>query len=365
MTIQFNITGRDGKARAGLLYTPSGDVHTPTVTINFTPALLRSGLKPADVEPLGVELILVNTFHFCREDIRDVHQYLNWDGPIMADSGGFQMVSLAKHSVVHSRGVDFYWDGIVYEMTPEKVVQWQKDAGVDIILPLDRTTHTLGKNQFNFWQSVFGTESWFAKSHAICSEKTYYIVQGGLNYFARRLSLLYANSWLNGKTPGVAIGGLAWGEARADMYKMVKFCTGRLPQSAPRHLLGVGTPVDLLECIERGIDTFDCVAFTREARHKRLWTFAGILELKWEKHKDDLSTIEVGCDCPACSQGITKAELIKDFQNPETKKSAQQKCMLHNIRFLMRLMEQARQAIQQENFKEFKKSFLAVYHSKR
>lgn len=365
MSIQFEIISKDGRARTGILHTSSGDVHTPTVTINFTPALIRSGLKPADIKPLGVELVLINTFHLYRDKIEDVHQYLNWSGPIMADSGGFQMVSLAKHSVIHSKGVDFHWDGKVFEMTPEKVVQWQKDAGVDIILPLDRTTHTLGKNQFNFWRSVFSTESWFAASHNICFPKTYYIVQGGLNYLARKLSLAYANKWLSGETPGVAIGGLAWGEARPDMYRMVGFCTDHLPVKKPRHLLGVGTPIDLLECIERGIDTFDCVAATREARHKRLWTFAGVMELKWEKHKNDDSVVEADCDCPVCAEGITKAELIKDFQNPSTKQAVQQKCMLHNIRFLMRLMEQSREAIQQGRFAEFKQEFLSRYHSKR
>lgn len=364
MSIQFEITARDGKARTGILHTSRGDIHTPTVTTNFTPALIRSGLKPTDIKPLGVEVVLVNTFHLYRENVKDVHEYLNWDGPVVADSGGFQMVSLAKHSVVHSRGVDFHWDGEVFEMTPEKVVQWQKDANVDIILPLDRTTHTLNKNPLNFWQSVFGTERWFRKSHNICSEKTYYIVQGGLNYLARRLSLAYANKWLR-KSPGVAIGGLAWGEARPDMYRMVEFCTDRLPDSKPRHLLGVGTPIDLLECIARGIDTFDCVASTREARHKRLWTFAGVFELKWEKHKHDDSVIEAGCDCPTCSKGVTKSELIKGFQNPSTRQMAQQKCMLHNIRFLMRLMEQSREGIQQSRFLEFKKEFLSQYKSKR
>lgn len=364
MTLKFDIIAEDKKARTGMLHTSHGDVHTPTITVNFTPALIRSGLKPSDVKLLGVELVLVNTFHLFREGVTDVHRYLNWDGPVMADSGGFQMVSLAKHSVVHSKGVDFYWDGEVFEMTPEKVLQWQKDAGVDIIFPLDRTTHTLGKNPFDFWQSVFGTESWFRRSRNICPPKTYYIVQGGLNYLARRLSLAYANKWLK-KSPGVAIGGLAWGEARPDMYRMVEFCTDRLPVNKPRHLLGVGTPIDLLECIARGIDTFDCVAATREARHKRLWTFAGVLELKWGKHKNDLSVIESDCDCPVCSEGITKAELIKCFQNPSTKQMVQQKCMLHNIRFLMRLMEQSREAIEQGKFSEFKKEFLSRYNSKR
>jgi queuine tRNA-ribosyltransferase len=364
MSIQFEIIAKDGKARTGIIHTSRGDIHTPTVTTNFTPALIRSGLRPADIKPLGAELVLVNTFHLYRENIKDVHQYLNWNGPIVADSGGFQMVSLAKHSVVHSRGVDFHWDGEVFEMTPEKVVQWQKDAGVDIIFPLDRTVHTLNKNPFNFWQSVLGTESWFRRSRNICPEKTYYILQGGLNYLARRLSLAYVNKWLS-KSPGVAIGGLAWGEARPDMYKMVEFCTDRLPINKPRHLLGVGTTIDLLECIERGIDTFDCVASTREARHKRLWTFAGVFELKWEKHKNDLSVIETGCDCSACLEGITKAELIKGFQNPSTKQLMQQKCMMHNIRFLMRLMEQSREAIKQGNFSKFKANFLSHYNSKR
>ncbi|MBU1082849.1 queuine tRNA-ribosyltransferase family protein [Patescibacteria group bacterium] len=365
MTLKFDITAKDKKARVGVLHTLHGDVHTPTITVNFTPALIRSGLKPDDIKSLGVELVLVNTFHLFREGVTDVHQYLNWNGPVVADSGGFQMVSLAKEANIHSGGVDFSWDDTVYKMTPENIARWQKDAGVDIIMPLDRVTPTLGNNPLQFLNSVLTTKRWFSSAHHVCPEQTYYIVQGGLNKIARRISLLDANRWLNKDAPGVAIGGLAGGEDREDMYKMVEFCTNNLPTNKPRHLFGIGTPVDLIKCIDLGIDTFDCVASTREARHKRLWTFSGTFELKWWKHKDDNSVIEAGCDCPTCTQGITRAELVKDFQNSLTRQQAQKRCMLHNIHFLMRLMEKSREAIKQSRFAEFKNEFLSRYSSKR
>lgn len=373
MSLKFDIQVTDGKARTGILHTPRGDIHTPTITVNFTPALLNSQLKPSAVKPLGVELVLVNAFHTRRDGIKDIHQELGWAGPVICDSGGFQMISLAEYSRVHWNGVRFNWDDKWHNLTPENVVQWQKDMGVDIIMPLDRVVPVTGKNPLIFWNSVLTTQRWFRQSHSIAPEQTFYIVQGGLNHLARLASLRNANHWLGDGAPGVAIGGLAGGEERPDMYRMVQFCTDRLPADKPRHLLGVGTPKDLLECIERGIDMFDCVAHTREGRHNRLWTGAGTMELKYHQHRDDQSVIEIGCDCPACSMGITRAQLILDISNysredpPERHERRMQAwayCMLHNIRFVTRLMEQSRAAISARKFPEFKREFLEKFYQR-
>lgn len=365
MGIEFKIIAKDGQARAGVIETDHGEVHTPTITVNFTPALLRSGLVPNQSQELGVEMILVNTLHTMMESkmqVPDIHQKLGWNGPILADSGGFQMVSLAKKMRVEKDGIKFTWDDKEYKITPPEVVEWQQQMGIDIIMPLDRVWHLRQKNPLAYFLSVFTTEKWFKASSGI-SDNTWYIVQGGLNKFARTLSLKYANKHLSDGVAGIAIGGLAFGEQRSKMYNMIDFCNRKLPENKPRHLLGVGEPIDLLESIERGIDTFDCVSHTREARHGRLLTNHGYLRLKRLEYADDNSVIEIGCDCPTCKAGISRAHLRAGIKSLDEAIHQQTliNLMLHNIRFTLRLMEQSRLAIQQEKFLEFKQKFLAEF----
>ncbi|HCR41805.1 TPA: hypothetical protein DIV45_00295 [Patescibacteria group bacterium] len=367
MGIKFDILAKDGQARAGVIETDHGEVHTPTMTVNFTPALLRSGLSPNQLPALGVEMILVNTLHTMMESKQqapDIHQLLNWSGPIFADSGGFQMVSLAKKMRVEKDGIKFNWDGIAHKITPAQVVEWQKKMGVDIIMPLDRVWHLRVKNPLAYFLSVLTTEKWFNESAEI-SPNIFYILQGGLNKLARILSLKYANQHLNTGVAGIAIGGLAFGEARPKMYRMIEFCTQRLPENKPRHLLGVGEPVDLLESIERGIDTFDCVSYTREARHGRLLTKHGYLRLKRSEYINDNSVIEADCDCPTCLAGISRANLRTGMKSIDSDIRQQTliNLMLHNIRFTLRLMEYAREAIQVGKFQEFKQEFLISFRA--
>ncbi|MFH0912091.1 MAG: tRNA guanosine(34) transglycosylase Tgt [Patescibacteria group bacterium] len=365
MAVEFNILGKEGRARAGILHTDRGEVHTPTITVNFTPALLRSGLSANQLQELGVEMILTNTLHTMMESkmqAPDIHQKLGWDGPIFADSGGFQMVSLAKKMRVERDGIRFTWDGTEYKITPAQVVEWQKQMGVDIIMPLDRVWHLRVKNPLVYIQSVLTTEKWFQASQNI-SENVFYILQGGLNKLARTLSLKYANQHLDSGVAGVAIGGLAFGEPRPQMYRMIDLCISKLPENKPRHLLGVGEPVDLLESIERGIDTFDCVAYTREARHGRLLTNRGYLRLNRSEYVSDNLVIEEGCDCPTCQAGISRAELRAGMKSVDPIEHQQTliKLMLHNIRFLMRLMEHSRGAIREGRLQTFKQEFLTNF----
>ncbi|MFH1088451.1 MAG: tRNA guanosine(34) transglycosylase Tgt [Patescibacteria group bacterium] len=368
MGIKFDILAKDGQARAGVLHTDHGNVQTPTITTNFTPALLRSGLNPADIKNLGVEMILVNTLHTMMEDnvqTFNVRGKLNWSGPIFADSGGFQMVSLAQHLRVKKDHIEFTWDNKKYQLSPRDILAWQKNLDIDIMMPLDRVWHLRQKNPLAYFLSVLTTEKWFQQSRGIADDHVFYIVQGGLNKFAREISINYANKWLKTGTSGVAIGGLAFGESRSKMYGMIKFCTQRLPEDKPRHLLGVGHPIDLLESIERGVDTFDCVAHTREARHGRVLTSTGYLHLKNSRYIDDDSVLESNCDCPVCQLGITRSQLRVGLKSADLaqKRSNQIKLMLHNIRFLMRLMEQSRVAIRVGEFQRFKQEFLSQFRS--
>lgn len=365
MGIKFNILAKDDQARTGILRTDHGEVHTPTITVNFTPALLRSGLSASQLQGLGVEMVLVNTLHTMMESCMqapDIHQQLGWTGPIFADSGGFQMVSLAKKMRVERDGIRFTWDDAEYKITPAQVMEWQKKMGVDVIMPLDRVWHLRVKNPLVYIQSVLTTEKWFRDSQNI-SENVFYILQGGLNKLARTLSLKYANQHLDSGVAGVAIGGLAFGEPRPKMYRMIDFCISKLPEDKPRHLLGVGEPADLLESIERGIDTFDCVSYTREARHGRLLTARGYLRLNRAEYINDNSVIEEKCDCPTCSAGISRAELRAGMKSvdPIARQQTLINLMFHNIRFLMRLMEQSHEAIQQKYFSEFKQAFLSNF----
>jgi len=316
------------------------------------------------VRPLGVEMVLVNILHCMVGGVEDVHEFLDWDGPVMSDSGGFQMVSLADNIEILPDGIKFDWDGKQFDMTPAKVVLNQRMKGVDLIMPLDRVVHTLHKNWFKFFESVSVTNRWFRESMRFADDRRYFIVQGGLNFIARYLSLREARLQLaQSNAVGIAIGGLAGGEARPAMYRMVKFCTDRLPQDKPRHLFGVGTPIDLLECIERGIDTFDCVAYTREARHGRIWVSSGYLKLTNSRYKDDQRILEAGCDCPTCVQGATRAELRAGLKSEDSavRRTAKIQLMLHNIRFVQRLMKNARSAIHRGGFRQFKKDFLCTF----
>ncbi|MBU1092154.1 queuine tRNA-ribosyltransferase family protein [Patescibacteria group bacterium] len=366
MGIKFDILAREGQARAGILHTDHGDVQTPTITTNFTPALLRSGLSAGDIKSLGVEMILVNTLHTMMENnmqVFDIREKLNWSGPILADSGGFQMVSLAQHLRVKKDHIEFTWDDKKYQLSPKDILEWQKKLGIDIMMPLDRVWHLRQKNPLAYFLSVLTTEKWFKQSHNVADADVFYIIQGGLNKLARKISINYANNWLKMGIPGVSIGGLAFGESRSKMYSMIKFCTQRLPENNPRHLLGVGHPVDLLESIERGIDTFDCVAHTREARHGRVLTDTGYLHIKNSCYIDDNTVLEKDCDCPVCQLGITRSQLRVGLKSPdiEQKRFTQIQLMMHNIRFLMRLMEQSQVAIRQGKFGIFKQNFVVNF----
>jgi len=369
MGVKFDILTKDGNARAGVLRTDHGEVQTPTITVNFTPALLRSGLSTNQLQELGVEMVLTNTLHTMIESkmqAPDIHKQLSWTGPIFADSGGFQMVSLAKKMRVEKDGIKFVWDDKEYKITPAQIVEWQQQMGVDMIMPLDRVWHLRQKNPLAYLRSVMTTETWFKGSQHI-SANTFYILQGGLNKLARALSLKYANRHLANGIAGIAIGGLAFGEPRSQMYKMIDFCLRRLPENKPRHLLGVGEPVDLLESIERGIDTFDCVSHTREARHGRLLTAQGYLRLRRSEYTNDSSVIEEGCDCPTCRAGISRATLRAGMKSLDSAIRQQTliNLMLHNIRFLMRLMGKSRESIKTGNFLEFKRKFITQFRSSR
>ncbi|MEZ4210336.1 MAG: tRNA guanosine(34) transglycosylase Tgt [Patescibacteria group bacterium] len=355
MAIEFDIKHRQKRARLGVVHTDHGSFTTPTVTTNFTPALLRTGLTPDEVAELGVELLLVNTLHAELAGVDDVHRFLNWNGPVIADSGGYQMISLAQKLKIQNDGVEFEMDGKQIKMTPEKVLEIQRRIGIDMMMPLDFVVDVRRHNVWTFVSAVLKTEAWFKQAYKTGSENLYYIVQGGTSSLARSISLRFANKWFSRGVQLMALGGISLGESSNAIHQTVEYCCARLPEKAPRHLLGVGRPVDLVKGVMAGIDTFDCVAITREARHGRLWVDGGMVRLTQGGYVDDNRVIEDGCDCPTCMGGVTRASLRAGLKSKDArlKNKTQILLMKHNIRYVMRLVEQLREEIKNGDLERF------------
>jgi len=370
--LKFDIKAKDGLARTGILKTPHGNVHLPAITINATFGRVAGGLPAGELKKLGVEILMANAFHLHRnpgeeEIVRrgGIHWLTGFLSPIITDSGGFQMVSLASKAKVMEKGVEFNLDGQRELLTPEKVVDIQVKMGTDIAMVLDDVVPTLTPEKEKVREATERTSRWLARSvkqwkSTLNSTALFGIIQGGLHKDLRELSAKGVNRF---NLPGIAIGGLAGGEEREVMYKMVEFTNSLLPVEKPKHLLGVGEPRDILETVERGMDLFDCVQVTRVARHGRLWTKDGYLRLNQSKYQADRQIVEKGCDCPACSAGVSRATLraMLKSENREESAEARKLLMAHNIRFLMRFMADIRQAIEEHRFSGFKKEFLRTF----
>jgi len=357
MGIKFKITARDGKARAGVLQTDHGEVETPGVTLNYTKALESWGFKPEDITSAKDIILLRNTFWMREAGATAAREAIEWGGPVMADSGGFQMVSLGKHLRQDWRGIGFDLSGKEAFITPREVVEWGRDAGVDLIMPLDSTVYTMDRRWWKFIRSAVMTAVWHKRSRGIADDRLYYIVQGGLNKLARSISLWDARHQLRRGLSAVAIGGLAWDEPRPSMYNTVEFCVKRLPDDKPRHMLGVCKPVDILECIKRGMDTFDGIAATREGRHGRVWIKGGKhFDIRNAEFENDEQVLEAGCDCPTCRSGVSRAKLRVGFKQKDRESIRQ--LMVHNWHHNYRLVKGARIAIVAGTFDQYVENYL-------
>lgn len=364
MALSFDITARNGRARAGVIHTAHGDVLTPSLTLNMTTALDKWGFGPADLTDVSDIAMLRNTFWMREDGVTDVREGTApkgslrlWNGPTMADSGGFQMVSLADKLKVGLTGISFDFQGRHRRITPAEVVRYAKSCGVDMIMPLDYVVDTTHLQQWRFVVSAIMTAWWHRLSRGIADGNLYYIVQGGLNRFARDISLRDANRQLRNGIPAVAIGGLAGREERADMYRMIEYCTDRLPDEKPRHMLGVCKPIDLLRAIWLGMDTFDGIAATREGRHGRVWTRGGNhFDIKNAQFADDERVLEEGCQCPVCQSGVSRAELRRQFKAKD--REALRALMVHNWYHNYNLVRGAREAIIQNRLDAYIKEYL-------
>ena len=366
--LKFFVSSKDKKARAGYFETGHGVVETPV----FMPVGTQGTVKAVNqkyLEEIKTQVVLSNTYHLylrpgteVLEKAGGLHRFMNWQKPILTDSGGFQVFSLSELRKVKQDGVEFksHLDGSAHFFTPEKVVAIQGSIGSDIIMVLDECTPYPCEYEYAL-NSAKLTSSWalmskeaFEKSVPLYGHKQFMfgIIQGSVYKDIRELS---AKDIAKLDFDGYAIGGLAVGEPVDIMYEMVDYTTSLMPENKPRYLMGVGRPENLLEAVERGVDMFDCVMPTRNGRNAYLFTSEGILSIRNAKYKDDFSTIDENCDCYTC-RNFSKAYLRHLFIAGEI--LALELASIHNLYFYLKLMRTAREKIIEGRFSEWKKEIL-------
>jgi queuine tRNA-ribosyltransferase len=372
----FELKTTSGRARSGVLKTAHGEIRTPFfMTIGTVGAI--KGLLPEEVRELGGQVILSNTYHLHLRPGEDIvakagglHKFMNWDGPILTDSGGFQVFSLSGIRKLTEAGVEFqsHLNGEKIFLSPEKAMEIQHKLGSDIIMCLDecpgaeqdRKYVTKSLELTTRWakrckerHSTLSSSQSSPHSHPL-SPLLFGIVQGGVHPDLRERS---AKELIEIGFDGYALGGLAVGEPNEVMYEVIGETIPHLPEDKPRYLMGVGTPRDILEAVERGVDMFDCVMPTRNARHGHLFTSKGTVRIKREEFKEDFSPLDPNCDCYTC-KNFTKAYLRHLFIAGEI--LSLRLNTLHNVAFYLNMMKQARQAIEEDRFAEFKEDFLSA-----
>ena len=357
-------TGTSTQARLGKIDTTHGSISTPAFAPVGTQATVKA-LDPRDLAELGAELILANTYHLYLRpgaelvaEMGGLHRFMDWPGPILTDSGGFQVFSLAANRRVSDQGVEFrsHIDGSRHLFTPEMVIQVQGQLGADIIMCLDECAEP-NDRAYNE-QALARTHAWADRcraAHNRADQALFGIVQGGIFPDLRRQS---AEHLVGLDFAGYAIGGLSVGEPKEQMYSMLDVTTPLLPSDKPRYLMGVGAPEDLLEGVARGIDLFDCVLPTRLARNAALFTRQGRINIRNARFERDPGPIEADCQCYTCRR-FSRAYLRHLFKAGEM--LAARLATIHNVHFLLQLMRDIRQALAQDRFLAFKESFLAGY----
>ncbi|NOG50307.1 MAG: tRNA guanosine(34) transglycosylase Tgt [Chloroflexi bacterium] len=364
-SFSFEVVAQDGRARAGVLHTPHGDIPTPVFAPVGTQATVKT-MPPRDLAAIPAPLILANTYHLHlrpgSELVRDMgglHRFMGWDGPILTDSGGFQVFSLTTMNHIDDDGVTFksHIDGSRHRFTPEVSMQIQENLGADIIMAFDQCPAPTDRAIVE--RAVARTSAWMARcreAHPDDSVQALFgIVQGGIFPDLREQSARAVTAF---DTPGYAIGGLAVGEGKAAMYETVASTTPLLLHDRPRYLMGVGDPDDLVEAVARGVDIFDCVMPTRLARHGSALTPDGRLSVKKLEFSRDERPLQADCDCYCC-QTFTRAYLRHLFKAEEL--LGFYLLTLHNVTFLIRHVERIRAAILNGDLETYAREFLNRY----
>ena len=357
----FTLQATDDGARAGILHTAHGDVPTPAFMPVATLGSVRT-LDPSDLRGLGAGIVLGNTYHLYLRpgtdlvsELGGLHQFMAWPGPILTDSGGFQGFSLAHLREFDEDGILFksHLDGGMHKFTPESAIGHQEKLGADVIMPLDVCVAAASDREV-VELAVDRTNRWAARSreaHASEGQLLFGIVQGGLfpDLRARSAEFLMSLGF-----PGYAVGGLSVGESKERTYQATAVTAELLPSDAPRYLMGVGSPEDLVESVARGIDMFDCVLPTRIARNGALLSREGRINVVNATYRASDGPVEPGCDCYTC-QTFSAAYVHHLFKCGEL--LAYRLATIHNVRFVLRLMEEMREAIVEGRFELYRSEF--------
>jgi queuine tRNA-ribosyltransferase len=362
--MSFTLRARDGVARRATLQLAHGTVETPTFMPVGTAATVK-GLTPDELRNAHSQIILANTYHLwlrpglaLLEEAGGIHAFMGWDGPVLTDSGGFQVFSLRERCQLDSEGVTFasHLDGSRHRFTPESVVAFQEALGVDIAMTLDVCVK-LPADRKELAASVDVTTAWAHRSRAVWrnrSTKLFGIVQGGLDMELRARS---AAALVDLDLPGYAIGGLSVGETRSELYETATRCAELLPADKPRYLMGVGTVRDIIMAVDAGIDMFDCVYPTRCGRNGRAMTRNGEFSIRNAAFIRDFSPVDAHCDCHVCST-FSRAYLSHLFRANEM--LGPRLLSYHNLYVLNALMREAREAIEKQRWAAFREEVLAA-----
>lgn len=374
----YQLTARSGSARAGTFTTPHGDVPTPAFMPVGTAGTVK-GLIMEEVEALQARMVLANTYHLYLRPghelvhrLGGLHDFMRWDGPILTDSGGYQVFSLADIRRIHESGVDFqsHVDGSRHTFTPESVMEIQRTLGADVIMAFDEcppggcdraTAEAANRRTLDWLERCRVRFAEIANERDVPEQALLPVLQGNV-YDDLRLE--HARQFMDlAEWPGYGIGGLSVGEAKKDMWRTLELLDGVLPEDRPRYLMGVGYPDDLLEAVARGCDLFDCVAPTRNARHGTAWTSEeGQVNLKAARFREDTRPIDPGCDCYTCSR-YDRAYLRHLVASSEW--LPVRLLSIHNLRFLVRLGEEARRRIGDGSFDSWSRDWLDRYRKAR
>jgi queuine tRNA-ribosyltransferase len=352
----FDLVARQGMARAGVFRTPHGDLLSPVFAPVGTQATVKA-VTPRQLEEIGATLVLANTYHLYLRpgaelvaEMGGLHCFMQWPGPILTDSGGFQVFSLADMRKVDDEGVTFksHIDGSTHRLTPEKSIDVQQKLGADIIMAFDECAPPYDREYCQ--RAMLRTHTWAERSLRAQSrpdQALFGIVQGGAFADLRQQS---ARAISGMGFPGHAIGGLSVGETKPEMHAMLEVVNAILPEDKPRYLMGVGTPEDLIEGIRRGVDIFDCVLPTRLARHQAAMTLQGRINLLNAAYAHDARPLDEGCNCYTC-RSFSRAYLRHLVVAKEM--LAATLVSIHNLYTLLELVRQARLAIIEGRFEEW------------
>ncbi len=369
--MKFSLVNQDSKskARAGVLHTSRGLVETPIFMPVGTQGTVKAVPQRILADEIEAQIILGNTYHLylrpgtkILEKAGGLHKFMNWEKPVLTDSGGFQVYSLSALRKMKKDGVEFrsHLDGSKHFFSPEKVIEIQRSIGSDIMMVLDECTPYPCEYEYAKKSQILTSEwAWlnkkaFENSTPLYGNEQYLfgIVQGSIYKDLREKSAADLTSI---GFDGYAIGGLAVGEPAETMYDIVNFTSDFLPENQPRYLMGVGRPENILECIERGIDMFDCVMPTRNARNAYLFTSEGIVSIRNNSYKDDFTPLDNNCNCYTC-RNFSKAYLRHLFTAKEI--LAYELSSIHNLTFYLNLVKQARKAIIENNYTDWKNSII-------